>query len=67
MVPCLRRKLPKDLTADFYSRLDETRYSLNAAQANMQPRVTQTLKVYQAYKRLAEAASGRDVGLELRQ
>ena len=27
----------------------------------MQPRVTQTLKVYQAYKQLAEAASGRDV------
>ena len=49
------------------TRLDENGYSLNAAQANMQPRVTQTLKVYQAYKRLAEAASDRDVGLELGQ
>ena len=36
----------KDCLNTSHSRLDENGYSLNAAHANMQPRVTQTLKVY---------------------
>ena len=62
MISFLLPRLPELLTADFhYSRLAENGYNLNPTHANMQPRVTQTLKVYQAYKQLAEAASGRDV------